>query len=38
MEFSWKPNPKCTEKPQPSISTHPLSDVPSVSNISKPAG
>ena len=27
MEFSWNPNTKCTEVPQPSISTHHFSDV-----------
>ena len=34
MEFSSKPNRKCTENPQSSISTHPFSDA--VSKISKP--
>ena len=29
---------KCTEKPQSSISTHPFSDVPFFSKISKPTG
>ena len=24
MELSWNPNTKCTEKPQSSVSTHPL--------------
>ena len=36
MEFSWNPNPKCTEKPQSSISTHPFSNIPSFSKISNP--
>ena len=27
MYFPWKPNTKCTEKPQSFISTHPFSDV-----------
>ena len=36
MEFSC--HPKCTEKPQSSISTHPFSDVPSFSKRSKSTG
>ena len=35
MEFSWSHNAKCKEVPQSSISTHPFSDVPSFSKISR---
>ena len=38
MEFSWNPNPMCTEKRYFSISKHPFPDVPSFSKISKPTG
>ena len=38
MEFSWNANTNCKEKPQSSISTHPLSDAPSFSKISQTPG
>ena len=35
MEQSLNPDPECTEMPQPFISMHPFSDVPSFLKISR---